>query len=169
MRLRLPHPTPRAPRIPPAQVVEMIQQYDGAGATLPNCQVSASTPRQPVCTISFAPHKAMKAPIYVYYELQNFYQNHRRYVSSKADKQLSGGVSSIVTSADSSLLSTCDPLKTGANNKVLHPCGLIANSYFSGACGRGERGGRAPSCRPRHPQPPLAPPTCRHPTPRLQM
>jgi hypothetical protein len=33
----------------------------------------------------------MKAPVYVYYELDNFYQNHRRYVKSRSDDQLSAG------------------------------------------------------------------------------
>ena len=32
----------------------------------------------------------MKAPVYVYYELDNFYQNHRRYVKSRSDSQLEG-------------------------------------------------------------------------------
>ena len=35
----------------------------------------------------------MKAPVYVYYELDNFYQNHRRYVKSRSDSQLSGRAS----------------------------------------------------------------------------
>ncbi|KNC50358.1 uncharacterized protein AMSG_12017 [Thecamonas trahens ATCC 50062] len=32
----------------------------------------------------------MKAPVYVYYELTNYYQNHRRYVKSRNDAQLRG-------------------------------------------------------------------------------
>lgn len=31
-------------------------------------------------------------PIYVYYELENYYQNHRRYVSSRDPYQLEGEV-----------------------------------------------------------------------------
>ena len=30
----------------------------------------------------------MTGPVYVYYELDNFYQNHRRYVKSRMDAQL---------------------------------------------------------------------------------
>ncbi|KAJ8470150.1 hypothetical protein OPV22_024493 [Ensete ventricosum] len=36
--------------------------------------------------------KHMKAPIYVYYELDNYYQNHRRYIKSRSDKQLLHGL-----------------------------------------------------------------------------
>ena len=32
----------------------------------------------------------IEGPIYVYYQLDNFYQNHRRYVKSRDDNQLSG-------------------------------------------------------------------------------
>ncbi|MFS7906735.1 putative CDC50/LEM3 family protein [Helianthus anomalus] len=30
----------------------------------------------------------MKQPIYVYYQLDNYYQNYRRYVKSRSDQQL---------------------------------------------------------------------------------
>lgn len=32
----------------------------------------------------------MKGPVYVYYQLDNFYQNHRRYVKSRDSSQLNG-------------------------------------------------------------------------------
>jgi|TARA_B110000971_G_C19688775_1_gene354473 hypothetical protein len=32
----------------------------------------------------------MKAPVHLYYQLDNFYQNHRRYVKSRDDKQMRG-------------------------------------------------------------------------------
>lgn len=34
--------------------------------------------------------KDVKGPIYVYYQLDNFYQNHRRYVKSRDNEQLQG-------------------------------------------------------------------------------
>jgi len=66
----------------------------------------------------------MAAPIFVYYKLTNFYQNHRRYVKSRSDPQLSG--------EDVSSVSSCDPLSDDpASGKPLYPCGLIANSFFN--------------------------------------
>ena len=46
----------------------------------------------------------LEPPIYVYYELHNFYQNHRRYVKSRSDEQLEGKF------LPASELSDCDPL-----------------------------------------------------------
>jgi len=68
----------------------------------------------------------MPGPVYFYYQLTNFYQNHRRYVKSRSDPQLRG---EIVTEAD--LVSKCDPLVKSPDGKLLYPCGLIANSYFT--------------------------------------
>lgn len=84
-------------------------------------------PGSPQCIITFNVAETMKAPVYLYYELANFYQNHRRYVKSRSDKQLAG-----TFYTDPSQLSDCDPLRT-LNGKVLDPCGLIANSVFNGA------------------------------------
>jgi hypothetical protein len=73
----------------------------------------------------------MKAPIYLYYGLQNFYQNHRRYVASRSDAQLRGEVVDTYSS-----LSACDPrLSEGDStdpSKFFLPCGLIAWSLFNG-------------------------------------
>lgn len=76
------------------------------------------------CDVTFTIEKEMKAPVYLYYKLTNYYQNHRRYVKSKDDKQLRG--------ADKSTwdTSTCDPLIT-SGTKGLYPCGLMANSFFN--------------------------------------
>lgn len=110
------------------QVVEYKKQYDGEGtaAAMAPCQVLEAN-QGATCDISFDVETEMAAPVYVYYELHNFYQNHRRYVKSRDDSQLDGQVQ------PESSLSDCDPLITNATSgKVLHPCGLIANSYFNG-------------------------------------
>ena len=65
---------------------------------------------------------AMNGPVYFYYKLVNFYQNHRRYVKSRGDDQLRGVLSSSV--AD------CDPLSMHGK-QTIYPCGLIANSFFN--------------------------------------
>lgn len=79
-------------------------------------------------TVNLTISEQMDPPIYLYYQLSNFYQNHRRYVKSRSDDQLRGrepmGVSD---------LSDCDPLITNPmqNNSILYPCGLVANSFFN--------------------------------------
>jgi hypothetical protein len=80
------------------------------------------------CAINVTIPKDMTAPVYFYYKLTNFYQNHRRYVKSKSTSQLMGN-------SDSSLSSNCDPLVT-SYGKTLYPCGLIAGSYFTGELSR---------------------------------
>lgn len=78
--------------------------------------------------LEFPITQKMSKPVYVYYKLTNFYQNHRRYVKSRSDTQLAG---------KSGSLSTCDPLETypdpddGNAIKTLYPCGLVANSFFN--------------------------------------
>jgi len=83
------------------------------------------------CEISFPVPLNMTRPLFMYYELTNFYQNHRRYVKSRIDSQLQGN---IVT--DQTDLSSCDPF-IGLNGTkspeqyIYFPCGLIAKSVFN--------------------------------------
>lgn len=85
------------------------------------------------CTIKFNLPVAMKKPVFVYYRLTNFYQNHRRYVKSLDAKQLSGVAR---TAAELKSAGTgCEPLAAVTENGVqypIYPCGLIANSMFNG-------------------------------------
>ncbi|MBA0566578.1 hypothetical protein Golob_011385, partial [Gossypium lobatum] len=67
--------------------------------------------------------KRMKKPIYVYYQLDNFYQNHRRYVKSRSDSQLKEN-----SSWDD--VSSCKP-EDMSNGQPIVPCGLIAWSLFN--------------------------------------
>ena len=82
----------------------------------------------------------ISAPIYVYYQLDNFYQNHRRYVKSRSNEQLMGNNLSV------SELDDCDPIKTNKDlgrdvamdgkteldeNAAAFPCGLVAKSFFN--------------------------------------
>jgi len=103
-------------------VVEIEQQYDN----VVNCNEGDNgidTVGSP-CTITIKIDSTMKRPIFVYYKLTNFYQNHRRYVKSRSDAQLSGD--------DIGSTSSCDPLSDQPNtNTPLYPCGLIANSFFN--------------------------------------
>ncbi|KAL0917183.1 hypothetical protein M5K25_012230 [Dendrobium thyrsiflorum] len=76
------------------------------------------------CTRKLKVPKDMDKPIYVYYQLDNFYQNHRRYVKSRNDQQLRDASKANETSG-------CDPEKTTADGMPIVPCGLIAWSLFN--------------------------------------
>lgn len=85
---------------------------------------------QQTCTIQFNLPKDLKPPVYVYYKLTNFYQNHRKYVESYDVMQLQG---SALTPSE--LTDKCNPLRLekddDGNEKAIFPCGLIANSLFN--------------------------------------
>lgn len=78
------------------------------------------------CVIEFALPVQLKAPVFLYYRLTNFYQNHRRYVKSFNSDQLKGSVI-----GTSTLDNSCSPLGS-TNGTPYYPCGLIANSMFNG-------------------------------------
>lgn len=56
------------------------------------------------CTVEFTIDKDLKAPVYLQYELSEFYQNHRRYVKSRLDSQLKGNYIPLDKMTD------CDPV-----------------------------------------------------------
>ncbi|ABN65750.2 predicted protein [Scheffersomyces stipitis CBS 6054] len=81
------------------------------------------------CEIQFDLPTDLKPPLFLYYKLTNFFQNHRKYVDSYDLGQLGGKA---VSSDD--VTDACKPLKhrgSGDSQKLIYPCGLIANSYFN--------------------------------------
>ena len=66
-----------------------------------------------ICNIEIEIEQDITAPVYVYYQLDNFYQNHRRYVKSRSNTQLMGNW----IDADSTDMDDCDPIKTNADLK----------------------------------------------------
>lgn len=63
--------------------------------------------------------------VYMYYGLTNFYQNHRRYVKSRDDKQLYGQI-------ETEPSKDCEPFRQNNDtNNFYAPCGAIANSMFN--------------------------------------
>jgi len=103
-------------------VYESKYIYDGGSSN--NCSITQSN--QGVnCEVTFTIRKSITGPIYLYYELQNFYQNHRRYILSKSITQLQGQV---LSQGDVEL--SCNPLYLNGTT-LLNPCGLIANSFFN--------------------------------------
>ncbi|CCC70049.1 hypothetical protein NCAS_0D04680 [Naumovozyma castellii] len=77
------------------------------------------------CQIHFEIPNEIKSSIYVYYKLSNFFQNHRKYVESYDHKQLKGKPIEL-----EKLNTNCKPLR-GQDDKIIYPCGLIANSMFN--------------------------------------
>lgn len=83
-----------------------------------------------VCKIQFhVPHK-IKGPLYLFYRLKNFYQNHRRYAKSFSEDQLNGKAASVDTIKNTVGLN-CEPLSVNDDGVPYYPCGLIANSLFN--------------------------------------
>ncbi|RCV12950.1 hypothetical protein SETIT_2G308100v2 [Setaria italica] len=76
------------------------------------------------CTRVLKVPRDMKKPIYIYYQLDRFYQNHRRYARSRSIRQLSDPK---MASADSRL---CKPEATADGGPIV-PCGLVAWSLFN--------------------------------------
>uniref|UniRef100_A0A0E0L4X0 ALA-interacting subunit n=1 Tax=Oryza punctata TaxID=4537 RepID=A0A0E0L4X0_ORYPU len=107
------------------EVVELVDKYDGECVTA-NDKVGfiQDTKTDKACTRTITVPKPMKGPIQVYYQLENFYQNHRRYVKSRSDKQLRDQKSA-------SVVKTCDPEGTSEGGAPIVPCGLIAWSLFN--------------------------------------
>lgn len=92
-------------------IVEQEVRYDN------QCQMGQS------CTIGITIEKEMKAPVYFYYKLVNFYQNHRSYVQDYSKPQLQG------KATDTTGCSVKEVAKR--DGKPVFPCGLIANSFFN--------------------------------------
>lgn len=98
--------------------------------------------------MSFTIDRDMEAPIYFYYELDNYFQNHRVYLESRDDEQLSGTYKNIDQlgsckpvysnlnilgnkSNDQKLYSFVDKTKALDLDKPATPCGLIARTVFN--------------------------------------
>ncbi|KAL9533367.1 Phospholipid-transporting ATPase accessory subunit [Sphaerulina musiva] len=85
------------------------------------------------CHLQFYVPDRLSGPVLLYYQLTNFYQNHRRYVQSFDQDQLKGNFRDNGSISGSN----CDPLERGKVNdsdsveKPYYPCGLIANSMFN--------------------------------------
>jgi hypothetical protein len=80
------------------------------------------------CSLYFTLPESIGPPVFLYYKLTNFYQNHRKYVQSLDNDQLKG----VAVKNDTIANSNCDPLRVDpVSKKAYYPCGLIANSIFN--------------------------------------
>jgi hypothetical protein len=60
------------------QIIEVRARYDNV------CTINAN------CTLTFTIPTTMQSPVFLYYELNNYYQNHRLYTTSMSAEQLAG-------------------------------------------------------------------------------
>ncbi|EOY14269.1 LEM3 (ligand-effect modulator 3) family protein / CDC50 family protein isoform 1 [Theobroma cacao] len=108
-------------------VVEIIDRYENVCVpeSFRNDKVTyIQSDVDKICNRTLRVKKLMKQPIYVYYQLDNFYQNHRRYVKSRSDSQLKNN-----NSQDD--VDSCKPEDNTADGMPIVPCGLIAWSLFN--------------------------------------
>jgi hypothetical protein len=94
-------------------ITEISQRYDDQCGTSPKCE------------INFNITETMKAPIYFYYRLENFFQNHRNYYKDRSDNQLTGQ-----NPVDISACSLKE-LTINGTAKSMYPCGMVAYSVFN--------------------------------------
>uniref|UniRef100_A0A0K0D0Q1 Transmembrane protein 30A n=1 Tax=Angiostrongylus cantonensis TaxID=6313 RepID=A0A0K0D0Q1_ANGCA len=76
----------------------------------------------PIGVALFLASEGGTGDVYIYYYLENYFQNHRRYVKSRNDKQYLGNLMEV---------SDCEPYAYNENNIPIAPCGAIANSMFN--------------------------------------
>ena len=87
------------------------------------------------CSITFSIEEKMTKPIMIYYQIDEFSQNHRVYMDSKSNKQLNGEE---VSKEDLEKSGECDNMVLNKDigvyylnpDDVAYPCGLMARSYF---------------------------------------
>ena len=120
-------------------IKEVVLRYDN----LLNCEMifsDNSTSSNKECEVEFTVYEEMEPPVNIYYELENFYQNHRRFIQSQSISQLKGN---ILTAKDIEL--DCSPIITVKDlgiNKTFgnftldddapaNPCGLYPRSFFN--------------------------------------
>jgi len=82
------------------------------------------------CVVDYDLEVPLRLPVYVYYELDNYYQNYRLYAKSRNQQQLEGE-----NVTELSALSDCAPMDSFNHSTnpsdFYFPCGLIAWSMFN--------------------------------------
>jgi hypothetical protein len=118
-----------------SKIKDFVVRYDD----VKQC-VEAMNTTNKTCAIDITLQDTFEPPVMVYYQLENFFQDHRRYIKSKSVDQLKGQELSI-----SGISLDCDPIITigdlGFNKTIgglelndtaiASPCGLIARSLFN--------------------------------------
>ena len=88
------------------KVIEITKRYDD----IDSCAAINNDDFVNSCSVDIKVDSDIGGPVYVYYELKNFYQNHRTYVKSRDTGQLRG---EYITDLDS--LIDCNPIVSVAD------------------------------------------------------
>ncbi len=118
------------------EIKEFKIRYDN----IEQCDNALSDKQSKECTLQIKLDSDFNSTVMVYYQLENFFQNHRRYIKSRSINQLKGKILS-----KGQIKDDCDPIITnedlGRINSVggkkleptepANPCGLIAKSFFN--------------------------------------
>ena len=118
------------------EIKEFKIRYDN----IEECDNALSDKQSKECTLQIKLDSDFNSTVMVYYQLENFFQNHRRYIKSRSINQLKGK-----NLSKGQIKDDCDPIITnedlGRINSVggeklvptepANPCGLIAKSFFN--------------------------------------
>ncbi|KAJ3022638.1 hypothetical protein HKX48_005700 [Thoreauomyces humboldtii] len=125
------------------KVTELVFDYTNCkygGASAPPITSWTWDAASSNCTITFQIPSSFQPPVFMYYRLTNFYQNHRKYVKSFDAGQLVGnaaplsstGCAPLANPPAGTVISLNGTGLTANANAMYYPCGLISNSMFSG-------------------------------------
>mmetsp|Transcript_7933 Transcript_7933/g.17759 ORF Transcript_7933/g.17759 Transcript_7933/m.17759 type:complete len:402 (-) Transcript_7933:604-1809(-) len=128
--------------------VKEVESVDyGSSCCVKNCEDSdpwKRVERNP-CNVTLTVTETMKKPVYLYYKMTGYFQNHRRYVKSRNVIQLWGGEPTLEGNCgvdgdeddcpsllcDNKRVAVNGCTKENASKCIINPCGLIAWSYFN--------------------------------------
>ncbi|EGZ10129.1 hypothetical protein PHYSODRAFT_256397 [Phytophthora sojae] len=122
-------------------------QADGNVTQLSNCRLDSADDANSfhadhTCFVNLKLPKDVKSPVRVFYELDGYYQNHRRFVSSIIRTQFTdeyrpdAGTSMLEcypmksTVSELCTVGACES-RSAAKQRELFPCGIVANTLFN--------------------------------------
>lgn len=85
---------------------------------------------QGTCQIQFQVPNDIGPAVYMFYRVENFHANHRRFAKSYSEDQLNGDAASL-GAIKNTVGQNCEPLSANDDGVKYYPCGLIANALFN--------------------------------------
>mmetsp|Transcript_9704 Transcript_9704/g.18374 ORF Transcript_9704/g.18374 Transcript_9704/m.18374 type:complete len:393 (-) Transcript_9704:958-2136(-) len=107
-------------------VVEVKLEYDAYDDPNALCGINNTANAGLNCSVTLPISKDMQPPIFLHYEIKNFYQNHKRYEVSRSDSQLLGSTAPLSERE----ANDCHPLNIVGGVRI-NPAGLIPNTLFN--------------------------------------